>query len=252
VPNDDSAGPVSAVGPVLAFLRLDATNVRRDSLLSVVLTSPVLLALVLRWGYPAAERWATAVHGFDLAPHRGLLLALLVVVHVAFIFGMLGALLVLDDADDRSLLALRVTPVTLAGYLGYRTAAVAVATALGLVIAVPLAGLVNGPPVEVWPALALTAACAPLVTLITLVAASNKVEGMAVIKLLGLPVYLPVLTWVVDAPWTWALAIIPTYWPVRALQAGLEGRIDAVALTGGTVYVAAVFVLLRRRYLQRW
>lgn len=243
---------MTAVFRHLGFLRLDGRNVRRDSLLSLVLISPLLLALALRTGYPAFERWAGAVHGLELAPHRGVLLALLVVLHVPFVFGMLGALLTLDDADDRALLALRVTPVSLGAYLTHRVIAVTLGAALGLVVAVPLAGLADGPPSTVWPAVALGATTAPLVTLAVLATASNKVEGMAVVKLLGLVVYLPLIIWVMDGPVAWALAAVPTFWPVRALQAGLDGRIDVLSLTAGTCHAAAAFAVLRRRSLRRW
>lgn len=236
---------------LLAFARVDARNVRRDSLLSVVMVSPLLLAVALRAGYPAAERWAAATHGLQLGAHRGLLLGVLVVVHVVFTFGMVGALLVLDDADDRTLVALRVTPVTLAGYLGYRSAAAAGASLVGLALAVPLSGLVNGLRLAVVPALLLTAVCAPLVTLATVALATNKVEGLATIKLLGVPMYLPLITWFTDDPRTWALAVLPTFWPIRALWAGLDGRLDATALSAGTAYAAVLLILLRRRALQR-
>lgn len=236
---------------LIAFARVDVRNVRRDSLLSVVVASPLLLAVALRAGYPAAERWAAITHGVQLGPHRGLLLGFLVVVHVAFIFGMLGALLVLDDADDRTLLALRVTPVTLEGYLGYRAAAVAILTLLGLALAVPLSGLASGLPLAVVPGLALTAVCAPIVTGVTVAMASNKIEGLAIVKAMGVPVYLPLVIWFTDAPWTWALAVIPTFWPVRAVWAGLDGRVDVAALAVGAAYAVALLVLLRRRILNR-
>jgi fluoroquinolone transport system permease protein len=236
---------------LVAFAGVDVRNVRRDPLLSVVVASPLLLALTLRVAYPAARQWAATTHHVDLDPHRALLLGFLVVLHSAFIFGMLGALLILDDTDDRTLLALRVTPVTLEGYLGYRAAAVAALSMLGLALAVPLSGLSTGLPLAMLPGLLLTAACAPIVTGVTVAMATNKIEGVAIIKLLGVPTYLPLATWFTDAPWTWALAVIPTFWPVRVLWAGLDDRVDVTALTVGTAYAIALLVGLRRRILNR-
>lgn len=215
------------------------------------MASPLLLALTLRAGYPAARQWAATTYDLHLDPHRALLLGFLVVLHIAFIFGMLGALLVLDDVDDRTLLALRVTPVTLEGYLGYRAAAVGTLSLLGLALAVPLSGLTTGLPLALVPGLVLTAVCAPIVTGVTVAMAGNKIEGVAMIKVLGVPVYLPLATWFTDAPWTWALAVIPTFWPVRALWAGQDDKVDVTALAVGTAYAVALLVGLRRRIFKR-
>lgn len=235
-----------------AFARVDARNVRRDSLLSVVGVSPLVLALVLRVGFPRGEQWVLGAHGLDVSAHHGFALGLIVVLHVPFIFGMVGSLLVFDDIDDGTLLAIRVTPVTLERYVGYRLAAVTAVSALGLSVAVPLSGLAGDAGVLVLlPAVLLSAVCAPLVTLAALALASNKVEGLAVIKALGVLFYLPLATWFTDAPWTRLLAVLPTYWPVRALWAGLDGAVDVLALAVGAAYSALLAAGLARRVRRR-
>lgn len=50
-------------------------------------------------------------------------------------------MLVLDDIDDRTLLVLRVSPVTLPRYLAYRGGLVTVLAAVSLLVSVPLSGL---------------------------------------------------------------------------------------------------------------
>lgn len=239
----------AAVG---AFARVDVRNVWREPLLSVIGASPLLLALVLRFGYPHAEQWAFAAHGLDVSAHRGFALALMVVLHVPFVFGILGALLVFDDIDDQTLLALRVTPVTVERYLGYRLAAVTAMSLLGLTVAVPLSGLAGDAPVLLlMPAVLLATACAPLTTLGALALASNKVEGLAVVKAIGLLFSLPLATWFTDAPWTWPLAVLPTFWAVRVLWGGLDGTVAVLAITVGVAYGALVAAVLARRVLRR-
>lgn len=237
---------------IIAFARVDTRNALRDSLLAVLLASPILLALALRVGYAPAAGWLLSAHGLDLDAYLAPLLGFIVILHVPLIFGMVGALLVLDDADDRTLLALRVTPVTLKRYLGYRVVVIAAASFVGLMLAAPLSGLVEpGSLAALLPCLALAAACAPLITLATVSLASNKVEGLVVLKALGIPFYLPLASWFAKPPWDGVLAVLPTYWPARALWAGLEGRIDAVALLAGTPIILSMGWLLARRTLRR-
>jgi hypothetical protein len=62
------------------------------------------------------------------------------VLHVPLIIGMVGALLVLDDIDDRTVLVLRVSPVTVPRYLAYRVTSVAAVALLMLTVTVPVSG----------------------------------------------------------------------------------------------------------------
>ena len=111
------------------------------ALLTVVLAGPILLAVALRLGYPPLADYLHTRFGFDLAPYQPVLLASLVVLHVPLIIGMVGALLILDDIDDRTVLILRVSPVTVPRYLAYRAITVAAVALLMLAIAVPVSGL---------------------------------------------------------------------------------------------------------------
>ena len=237
---------------LVAFARTDARNVRREALLGIVLAAPLLLAVALRVGYAPAEAWIQASYGLDLAPHRPFVLAAALVLHLPLIFGMVGALLVLDDLDDGALRALRVTPLTLGRYLAYRVGAVAAARLVGLLVAVPLSGFVEARSLG-WllPALVLAAALAPLMLLSALAIAGNKVEGLAVLKALGIPFMAPLAAWFVDAPWEALLAPLPAYWPVRALWAGLDARLDPLAVVLGVPILLVAGLALGRRVHRR-
>jgi len=231
-------------GPVRGFLRTDLASFRRDPLLVLIAASPVLLGLALRVGYPPARDWLGSAYGFDLDPYRPVLLAVAVLLHVPVSAGMVGALLVLDDVADRALVALRVSPLTLPRYLGYRTGLVTTAALAGLAVAVPLSGLA---PAAGWPRLLaaglLASLVAPLTMLATLAVARNQVSGVAALKLLGLPLYAPVAGWWLAGPASWPLAVLPTWWVLRALWSGWPYP------AAGAVVLAAAVALLARRAL---
>jgi fluoroquinolone transport system permease protein len=233
-------------GPVRGFLRTDLARLRRDPLLLLIAASPGVLGLAARFGYPPVRDWLSQAYGFDLDPYRPVLLAAAVVLHVPVTAGMVGALLVLDDLDDRALVALRVSPLTLPRYLGYRAGLVTAAALAGLAVAVPLSGLAG--PAAAWPRLAagglLAGLLAPVTMLGTLAVARNKVAGVAVLKLLGLPLYAPLAGWWLAGPAGWLLAGLPSWWVLRVLWAG--GWPYPVA---GAAVLAAVVALLARRAL---
>jgi fluoroquinolone transport system permease protein len=227
--------------PVLwAFWRTDVLSMRRDSLLPVLAAAPLLLALALRFGYPPAEGWLASAHGLDLVPFRPVLLAAAVVLHVPLMFGMMAALLVLEESDDRTLLAVRVSPITLERYLAYRLGVAAIATAVGLAVAVPLSGLVAPEQLAgTVPALIAAVALAPLMTLTVTAFAANKVEAITVVKLLGLPFYLPLAAWFITPPLQLVVAPFPSYWILRSLWTATP----LTTIGGATAALALALVL---------
>jgi fluoroquinolone transport system permease protein len=232
-------------GPVRAFVRSDLATAVRDPLLVLLALSPILLGLVIRFGYPSARDWLAQVHGFDLDPYRPVLLAVALLLHVPVSFGMLGALLVLDDVDDRALLAVRTSPLTLPRYLGYRATLVGVAALAGLVVAAPLSGLAPLHSWQLWPALLLAAMLAPVTALAALAVARNKVEGVAVLKLLALPLYAPLAGWWLTGPAGWPLALLPSWWVVQALWTGWPYAVAGAVLTAALLWLLARLALAR-------
>jgi fluoroquinolone transport system permease protein len=213
-------------------------------LLVVIGVSPVLLGLAARFGYPPLHDWLLRSYQFDLDPYRPWLLAVAVVLHVPVTFGMIGALLVLDDVDDRAIVALRVSPLTLPRYLVRRAGWVTAATTAGLLVAVPMSGLAAPGP---W--LVPAALLAPMLMLAALSVASNKVEGLAVLKLLGLPIYAPLAVWWLTGPASWPFAVLPSWWVLRSLWAGGAASAAVGFAAGGLVVGAAVLGLLAPRAL---
>jgi fluoroquinolone transport system permease protein len=231
-------------GWLAALVDIDRRTTLRSALLTVVLAGPILLAVALRLGHPPLAAYLHTRFGVDLAPYQPILLASLVVLHVPLIIGMVGALLILDDIDDRTVLILRVSPVTVPRYLAYRTVAVAGVALLMLTIVVPVSGLTSQLGL---PALVLAAAQAPLITLATAAVARNKVEGLAWLKILGLlPTGIAPAMWWLPEQAQWPLRVLPHYWTVDTLwHATPLGMLIGVALT------ALAMSLLARQALRR-
>ncbi|MQA25596.1 MAG: hypothetical protein GEU94_09000 [Micromonosporaceae bacterium] len=233
---------------LVAYPKIDLHAVARSGMLIAILVGPVLLAAALRLGYPSLAGQVAARFGVELAPYRPLLLAALVVLHVPLLCGMVGAMLVLDDVDDRMLLVLRVSPVTLPRYLAYRSAVVAGIAAVSLLVAAPLSGLAPvGALPSMLPALGLAAAQAPLIMLATVAYAGDKVEGLALLKLLGgLVTGLAPAMWWLPTPATWPLRLLPPAWVLDTLW-----RPSVLALAGGALATGAATALLASRTVSR-
>lgn len=236
----------------LALGRLDAWNAGGTAMLALIALGMVLLALALRFGYPSVNAYVLDRYGLDLTPYEPVLLVALVVLHVAVIAGMVGGLLLLDDLDDRRLIALRVTPVTLGRYLGYRLTTVGLAGLAGLIVAVPVSGLATGSVLAQLPVLVLAAAQSCLVMLVVAAVARNKVEGLAVLKAAGGVVTLvgPAVWWLPDLV-GWVLLALPPAWVAHAMWAGAGSAGQWLFMLGGAALTLAAGAVLMRRTLSR-
>ncbi|MDG4767802.1 hypothetical protein O7632_27455 [Solwaraspora sp. WMMD406] len=245
-------------GWLVAFARLDLRVLGASRLLLVLLAAPLLLAVAIRIGYPPAVRLVDDRYGVDASGQAGLLLALLVLAHVPIIGGMVGSLLLLDDVDERRLLLLRVTPVTLERYLGYRAGGVWLLTLVGLLGAVPISGLATAALWRLTPVLLLAAGQAVLILLLVAAFAANKVHGLAILKLLGGVVmvaaavpWFPLPTPLVEWPLLAAVPPIAVSLAQLAVESGEPG-LAAAAVAVGAVATVVVGAGLARRAVARF
>lgn len=224
----------------------DAMNVSRDPMLIFACVLSVLPALGLSMGSATLDTAGAAARIPDL--HSYLVPVALLL--PAFLIGWVSGFLLLEDRDDGPLMAVEVTPVGKAGFLGYRLAVSAAITALITVLGIMLLL----PEASGWLKLVLllTVPADTVLAAIALLAfARNKVEGLALTKLTNLAAIVP-LAAVVPSPLRMVAGVVPTYWIGELLGLPGEAAIPtaiAVAVLLATHVVAGTIGLgmLRRR-----
>ena len=122
-------------------------------------------------------------------------------------------------------------------------------TTVYVAVTIPLTGLV--PSSLVWPLIpiGMVAGMSAVVTMLLIVAvARNKVQGIAMLRLLGLLIAgIPCLPWFVDSAWNLAFGVLPPYWAAKAFWVACAGGAWWPYLLGGVVVnLAAGWPLLRR------
>lgn len=231
------------------FLRLlvaDARNVARDPLLAFSFILAVLPAIGLSFARGMLDRVGAQAFGVGQITSY---LVPIVLVLAAILIGWVGGFLFLEDRDEGSLLAIDVTPVGKAGFMIYRLAAVAVATALVTLISLGL--LLKGV------SLALAACVGSMVVLeavaiaLTLPSlARNKVEGLAVTKLLSIVSVAPLLA-LLPSPLRLIGGVIPTYWLGELLGLSPAPVPTAIALAAGLASHILILLLVVRLNARR-
>jgi fluoroquinolone transport system permease protein len=235
---------------VRSLARADRHTILADRLLLLVLAGVPVLALAVRWLSRGGLVRVEGRYGLDLVEHLPVVWALVLVVHTPVMLGAIAGLLFLEDRDAGLLPVLATTRASLSTLLTYRLGATAAGTAVLVVAAVPLAGAHHpaGTVGVVATGLAAGAvATVPAMVLATL--ARDRVQGMALTKAMGLPLYLPLAWWFVDGPAGWLFLLAPTAWTAKTFWA--DSAITAVAFALGGITVsallaAALAVRLRR------
>jgi fluoroquinolone transport system permease protein len=206
-----------ALGPI------DLHNVRRDPLLRWLVVLPLAAALAARWFLPSLLAQVETFMQIPLLPYYPPFMAYALLLLGPMLAGVVVGFLLLDQRDDRTLFALQVTPLSLNNYLAYRLALPVLIGLLLSLVVLPLSGLVQ---LNLLHLLAVALAAAPLAPLFALFLAAfatNKVQGFAIQKGLGVVMLPPVIAYFVPAPWHWLFGLAPTYWPAQVLWQAQSG-----------------------------
>jgi fluoroquinolone transport system permease protein len=218
----------------------DLRNIVRDRTVGVLLVVPVIFLVLLRFGYPLAQRYVPQAGEY----------AHLVVAGFCLIAGTFPAFMtsfiMLDERDQGVFAALRVLPIALGRLLAYR---LSVVTALSLIYpALRLAGtgLVDLP---LWRQAVLVVLCAigsPAATMLVVAVAGNKIEGLTLFK--GLFFVLALAGAAVAQPgwWIWLVALLPMYWVYAAFDAVTTAGFLAAAAVALGYHLIVIAVAWRR------
>ena len=130
--------------------------------------------------------------------------------------GFVVGFLLLDERDDATLTALQVTPLSMNRYLGYRLALPLLLSVASAYVVFALMGLVAPSPLGLLPIVLLAALEGPIFALLLAARASNKVQGLALMKGMGIFFLAADCRLVYAGAVAVANRLIPTYWPAKA------------------------------------
>lgn len=235
------------------FVRNDLRNISRDSLLIYVLTLPWLIPVLFRLGVPPLAMWLESSYNFNLQPYYPLILSFAVLLQVPLIFGIVFGFLLLDEKDDGILAAIQVTPLSMDGYLRYRLLLTGLLSMLYVVVFLPATGTV---PVvllvDLLPIVLLAGLLGIGATLFIAVVANNKVEGLALMKAMGMLMLGPLAAFFIEGGWQLLLGVVPSYWPAKAYWLVSAGENAWLYILAGSVYLVLLIYLLLQRFRRKY
>jgi len=191
----------------LRLLQADLRNVARDPTLAVAVVMSMIPGMAFILWQDQLETFGRESFGLDdLARH-----ALPIVLCIpALLIGWVAGFLLLEERDDGPLLAIDVTPLGKSGLMTYRLFAAMAATACitlsVTLLALPEAGWILAGLITLLIALETAA-----VALILPALARNKVEGLALTKVINIAALVPYAA-IFASPLRYIAGLVPTYW----------------------------------------
>lgn len=231
---------------------VDLKQSLRDPLAAAAFVLPFVAALGMRLLVPPLSGILMRNFSFDLLAYLPAFVGMLVLVPAVFT-GMIAGFLLLDERDEGTFIALQVTPVSRTAYALYRLFVPVVISLISTLIVPRVFGLATLPLAVLLPAALLGAMGSPFWSMLMATFASNKIEGLAVLKLSSLLMTLSIAALFIPSSLLPVLWPIPFFWPfwlsVRALSGATGGEL-ALLFAGG-VAVHAVYLLFMLRRLAR-
>ena len=186
---------------LVALLQKDFRVVWRDGFIAFMLVYPALIAVACRLLVPLLP-----------IEHVELYAAPIVAMAAATVLGMLLGYALIEEREQQTWLLLRVLPLSQLALWGYVGAVSATLTVCMTLVAVLCYGLVPAQPLQLAIMVGVSSGSAPLLMLIMGAATENKVEGLAIGKVVSSAGILPLLIFVLPPAWQVLLWWLPTYW----------------------------------------
>lgn len=232
-----------------AFGLNDLKNIRRESLLWFLLLMPWVIVIMLRLLIPGIGNWLEATYGITLEQYYPLILSFFIILEIPLIFGLVFGFLILDEKDDRVLIAMQVTPVTVGGYAFYRFLTTVLLCMFYLLAALNLTGLIALPEFYLLLLVAFMGGLfAVFIILLLISTADNKVEGLALMKAMGIIMMGPLAAYFMESKWQLLFGILPSYWPAKSFWLITGGENPWAYILGGIAYISLLLILLGKRF----
>ena len=232
------------------FLKSEIKKWSRDSMMSFMVAYPIIFALLGRYFLP----WLSDRNGFDFTPFNDLILVILVLI-VPIAFGAVLGFSILEDRDDNVLTNIRITPLSLHYFLGFRLIAVYILCVLSTIFVIWFSNIVDLPMKNIVALSLLASLEAPISGLLINCFAKNKIEGFAVMKVGGSVIIFPIIALFFRDIKELFFSFAPGFWSAKLISHLVRGGGLYLSYNQyyfiGLAYLVILNVLVYRFFLKK-
>lgn len=203
----------------IRLFQIGLKQTTRDGILLILLPAPVLVGLLFKFFIPFANGMLGEQFSFSLLPWYGLADGMLICLTPMFA-AMISSFLLLEELDEGISLFYQITP---AGGYSYLTARIVIPMIWAFFMTMAVAGVFNISGLSILTILAssvLSALTGIFLAMIIVSLAKNRVEGLALSKLMGIIFLGLALVWFIPEPYQYLAAFLPTFWVGKTIESG--------------------------------
>lgn len=199
------------------ILKNDLKLIRRDKMLTNGFIMPILILVVFRILVDQLR---------DNLQFQAILPSFLglAVIMIPMFFGFMIGFIFLDEKDDNILPTLRVIPISPNEFIFYRMALAYVFTFIFTLFAPWALNIVSISWIDTILLSLMVSLEAPALAFLIGMRADNKVEGLAMFKMLGFLTMVPFATAFITSDWQYLFGLIYTYWPMKFIDSIAAGN----------------------------
>ncbi|QFT89703.1 Fluoroquinolones export permease protein [Bacillus sp. THAF10] len=223
----------------------DARLISRDGILMVGIFAPLLIAVLVRVLYPYANQLLQQFSGLVLSSYVELIMGIIFLMIPAML-GMMTGFMLLDDRDEGLLDYYAITPLQKSGYIRYRLGA---SFTLSFFLFFAVHVITDKVEISLFQSLIIAtifALEAPIFALLLGMLAANKVEGLALFKVMNVSIITPIIAMLVPGLWKILFMLIPTYWPVAALTTVSTNQFIPICIAGLGIHLVLLVFLVKK------
>jgi fluoroquinolone transport system permease protein len=221
----------------MKLFHMGIKQIFKDGIMIVLLPTPILVGLLFKFGIPFGNALLEAQFSFSLTPWYGLVDGILICLTPMFM-AMISAFLLLDERDEGVGAFYQITPT--AGYT-YLMARVGLPMLWALVMTniTILFFNISGLGMAILLTSSFIGALIGIgMSMMVVSLAGNRVEGMALAKLIGASLLGLPLVWFVPTPYAYFFAFLPSFWLGKIIMDGLNILTIAPALLVSLAWIA--------------
>jgi len=216
----------------------DFRNIFRDDFLKYFFIAvPLLFILIIVFGVPLAVKEFPVVAGYTD------IIITCFALEFPMLIGFVFSFMMLDEKDEKVFTALRIMPVSLFQFLFYRLFFAVFFTFLFIFLMLITNNLYNLTISQTALNSFLFALITPIVILLEVCFAGNKVTGFTMFKGINAIFMIPAIGFFIHSEWKFLMGIIPTYWPLNGLYNGINNSSTMLTSLFSIIY-SIIFILI--------
>jgi len=203
------------------LFRIGLRQVFKDGMLFIMLPAPLLIGLFFNFVIPFANRMLVEQLSFSISPWYGLVDGMLICLSPMFV-AMISAFLLLEEKEEGIGAFYQITPTSGNTYILARIGLPMIWAFTSTLIVTIIFTISTISASAIIMASIISSLFGIALAMMVVSLAENRVEGLAISKLMGVSFLGLILVWFIPAPYQYFAAFLPSFWIGKITLDGLN------------------------------